>query len=318
MKLIVKIAIDFEKPEHVIRTILSSRACATPSSTIAGNHIRMMESRNQWITSARRSRTTSRRVPSASRTLMRWRRPALLNQLLQHRGAKNQGIRVTSKAVQLDGRLTAAKVRDVLVNLYQRTGILFNHDSFVLMRKFEQWSCVQDDGYITNKATIKMEYIKYDLVIHELHGGPGCGLALRNRAAARQPLEPRDRLKDSVQHIRTRATRCKKTVEKEGMGMGRVEPTSRATFAVTLCSSRPPQPVNPMPVPVDPTPAPIDPTPAPVNPTPAPVDPAPTSDPNPCTRRPKHGLQHASGPCHPREAPQNAPIRGSPHSTGLQ
>jgi hypothetical protein len=103
----------------------------------------------------------------------------LLNQLLQHRGAKNRGICATSKAAQLDGRLTAAKVGDALVNLYQRTGIrafavfsrgnsddptlpycvdsdnalnfflqVFNHDSFALMRKFEQWSCVQDDGVL--------------------------------------------------------------------------------------------------------------------------------------------------------------------------
>ncbi|KAJ7333284.1 hypothetical protein DFH08DRAFT_814396 [Mycena albidolilacea] len=154
----------------------------------------------------------------------------LLNQLLQHCGAKNRGICATSKATQLDGRLTAPKARDALVNLYQHTGIcafmifswgnaadpmlpycvdsndalnfflqVFNHNSFELMHKFKQWFWTQDEGpkkrnnlagacsevshmflnglcYITNKPTVKTEYINYDFAVCNIYGVQLVGL----------------------------------------------------------------------------------------------------------------------------------------------
>ncbi|KAJ7775776.1 hypothetical protein B0H14DRAFT_2631812 [Mycena olivaceomarginata] len=324
MKLIAKIAKDFEKLEHVICAILSSQACTAPSSTITGNHIRMM-----------------------------------------HCGAKTRVIRATSKVAQLDVRLTAAKVGDAIMNLYQSTGIhvfavfshsnsddltlpyyvdsdntlnfflqVFNHNSFALMRKFKQWSCIQGNGhvlspdeqndlagacskvshmfldglrYITNKATIKMEYVKYDLAIHKIYGVRVVGLpsyiellrasfwnletvrrvhvGLKDGSVcwvkmmktehevliAKYNTLHADSVSGSLKQCATRSdkdTRHKKTVEKEGMG-GRSD-------ALPLTTATPvdltPTPVNPMPAPVDSTPAPVDLTPVSVNPTPAPVD----------------------------------------------
>ncbi|KAJ7864215.1 hypothetical protein B0H14DRAFT_3604203 [Mycena olivaceomarginata] len=238
-KLIAKIAKDFEKPEHVIRAILSS-ACLLkmtrrPSLRRAVFHDRWKAYQDDGISKSMEDirQEVKDDIEDGSFSLKEidaLEETRLLNQLLHHRGAKNRGIRATSKAAQLDGRLTAAKVGDALVNLYQRTGIrafavfsrgnsddptlpycvdsdnalnfflqVFNHDSFALMRKFEQWSCIQDDGpderndlagarsevshmfldglrYITNKPAIKMEYVKYDFAIRELYGVQLVGL----------------------------------------------------------------------------------------------------------------------------------------------
>jgi hypothetical protein len=123
-------------------------------------------------------------------------------------------------------------------------------------------------GYITNKATIKMEYIKYNLAICELHGVQVVGLPsdIELLRAGLWNLETVRRvhagLKDGsvcwvkmtktehealiVKHNTLRAesasgslkqratrsdkgTRCKKTGEKEGTGC--VQPTARIAFA---------------------------------------------------------------------------------------
>ncbi|KAJ7809276.1 hypothetical protein B0H14DRAFT_2608171 [Mycena olivaceomarginata] len=348
-KLIAKIAKDFEKPEHVIWAILSS---ACPLKMTRRPSLRRAVIHHRW---------KLYQDDGISKSMDDIRQ--------EHRGAKNRGICATSKAVQLDGRLTAAKVGDALVNLYQCTGIrafavfsrsnsddptlpycvdsdntlnfflhVFNHDSFALMRKFKQWSCVQDDGpdeqndlagacsevstcsstvsvrYSTNKATIKMEYVKYDLAIRKLHGVQVVGLPsdIELLRASLWNLETvrhvRAGLKDgsvcwvkmtktehkaliskhnalradsasgSLKQLATRSdkgTRRKKTVEKEGMGMGRVEPTSCATFAGTVYAAGSDTLLLTTAAPVNPTPATVNPTPAPVNPTPAPVDPTP-------------------------------------------
>ncbi|KAJ7707051.1 hypothetical protein B0H14DRAFT_3643868 [Mycena olivaceomarginata] len=383
-KLIAKIVKDFEKLEHVIRAILSS-ACPLkmthrPSLRRAVIHDRHKSYQDDGIS---RSMDEIRQelkddIEDGSfslKDLDPLEETRLLNQLLQHRGAKNRGIRATSKAAQLDGRLTAAKVRDALVNLYQRTGIrafavfsrsnsddptlpycvdsddalnfflqVCNHDSFALMRKFEQWLCVQDESpneqndlagacsevsrmfvdglrYVTNKPTVKMEYVKYDFAIREMYGVQIMGLP-SNIELVRASLwnletvhRVRAGLKEGsvcwvkmtktehealiVKHnalcaesasgsLRQRATRsdkgtrCKKTGEKEGTGC--VQPIARAAFAGTAGGG------DAVPLttdtPIHPTPASINPTTAPaasVDPTAAPVDPsaAPAAPVNP-------------------------------------
>ncbi|KAF8179788.1 hypothetical protein K438DRAFT_1977150 [Mycena galopus ATCC 62051] len=48
---------------------------------------------------------------------------ALINQLLEHRQLKRRGVRVTTKAAQLDGFQTARRIGNALLDLYERTGI---------------------------------------------------------------------------------------------------------------------------------------------------------------------------------------------------
>ncbi|KAJ7766269.1 hypothetical protein B0H14DRAFT_3895178 [Mycena olivaceomarginata] len=363
---------DFEKPEHVIRAILSS-ACPLkmthrPSLRRAIIHDRHKSYQDDGIS---RSMDEIRQelkddIEDGSfslKDLDPLEETRLLNQLLQHHGAKNWGIRATSKAAQLDGRLTAAKVRDTLVNLYQRTGIrafavfsrsnsddptlpycvdsddalnfflqFCNHDSFALMRKFEQWLCVQDESpneqndlagacsevsrmfvdglrYVTNKPTVKMEYVKYDFAICEMYGVQIMGLPsnIELVRASLWNLETVHRVRaglkegsvcwvkmtktehealiakhnalraesasGSLRQHATRSdkgTRCKKTGEKEGTGRWR------------RCALTTDTPIHPTPAPINPTTAPaasVDLTAAPA----APVDPsaAPAAPVNP-------------------------------------
>ncbi|KAJ6557123.1 hypothetical protein B0H10DRAFT_2240920 [Mycena sp. CBHHK59/15] len=143
----------------------------------------------------------------------------LINQLLEHRMLKRRGVRGTTKVSQLDARQTVSHIGDALVDLHDYTGVrsvVFftrgNADnpalphcvdsddpmSFLLkvlqiapldfLRKFEQWSCTQDEGSckksgindvrkevsklmqdglrkIKNNNLLLMEYVNYDLAI---------------------------------------------------------------------------------------------------------------------------------------------------------
>ncbi|KAJ6569174.1 hypothetical protein B0H19DRAFT_1256834 [Mycena capillaripes] len=150
-------------------------------------------------------------------------RTHLLKQLGEHRGFKHRSVRATNKAVAMDGMQTAACIGDVLEDLFERTGLrafafftcgdpddpavphivdsdnsrayfqrVFGKSFIDFLRKFEQWSCVQDteekeqnnvdsvrkqivthilDGLrkIKNKKTIGMDYVNYKLDIkHKL------------------------------------------------------------------------------------------------------------------------------------------------------
>ncbi|KAJ6603101.1 hypothetical protein B0H10DRAFT_2229866 [Mycena sp. CBHHK59/15] len=99
----------------------------------------------------------------------------LINQLQEHRDLSRRGVRATNKAAAVDGKQTAKRVGDVMLDLFERTGIrglaLFSHGNpddaalphcvdsddvlaffqqvldispLDLLRRFEQWSCTQD------------------------------------------------------------------------------------------------------------------------------------------------------------------------------
>ncbi|KAJ6582176.1 hypothetical protein B0H19DRAFT_1252300 [Mycena capillaripes] len=150
-------------------------------------------------------------------------RTRLLQQLAEHCGFKHQGVRATNKAVVMDTMQTAAHIGDLLEDLFERTGVraftfftcsdpddpavphivdsnnvcayfqqVFRKSFIDFLRKFEQWSCVQDteekeqndvdsvrkqivtlilDGLrkIKNKKNIGMDYVNYKLDIqHKL------------------------------------------------------------------------------------------------------------------------------------------------------
>ncbi|KAJ6547647.1 hypothetical protein B0H19DRAFT_1266549 [Mycena capillaripes] len=99
----------------------------------------------------------------------------LMKQLAEHRGFKHRGVRATNKAVALDAMQTAARIGDVLDDLFERTGVrafafftrgdpddpavphivdsdnarayfqrVFGKSFIDFLRKFEQWSCTLD------------------------------------------------------------------------------------------------------------------------------------------------------------------------------
>ncbi|KAJ7898172.1 hypothetical protein B0H14DRAFT_2557214 [Mycena olivaceomarginata] len=316
-KLIAKIAKDFEKPEHIICTILSS-ACplkmtCRPSLRCAVIHDRHKSYQDDGIS---RSMDEIRQelkddIEDGSfslKDLEPLEETHLLNQLLQHRGAKNRGIRATSKAAQLDRRLTAASLQSRQLRAHAQVRAV------VAPMSETTWPapaarCLT--WYITNKLTVKMEYMKYDFAIREMYGVQIVGLpsdielvraSLWNLETVRRVCAG---LKEGsvcwvkmtkTEHealiakhnalcaesasgsLRQRATRSdkgtrrKKTAEKEGIGT--VYAAGSDTLLLTTA-----MPVNPTPAPVNPTPAPINPTTAPVNqtavsvnPTPAPVN----------------------------------------------
>ncbi|KAJ6532934.1 hypothetical protein DFH09DRAFT_1092676 [Mycena vulgaris] len=102
-------------------------------------------------------------------------RERIMKQLAEHRGVQHRGIRATNKAVAMDAMQTAARVGEVLVDLFERTGVraftmftrgtpedpavphivdsddargffqqVYGKSFLDFLRKFEQWSCTQD------------------------------------------------------------------------------------------------------------------------------------------------------------------------------
>ncbi|KAJ6632012.1 hypothetical protein B0H10DRAFT_2250699 [Mycena sp. CBHHK59/15] len=146
----------------------------------------------------------------------------LINQLQEHRELSRRGVHATNKAAAVDGMQTAKRVGDVMLDLFECTGIrglaLFScgnpndaalphcvdsNDTLVffqqvldispldLLRRFEQWSCTQDeasrdrndinsvrkeivhlvlDGLrkVTKDKKASMSYVDYNVDIHEL------------------------------------------------------------------------------------------------------------------------------------------------------
>ncbi|KAJ7166570.1 hypothetical protein C8R43DRAFT_946115 [Mycena crocata] len=101
----------------------------------------------------------------------------LIDQLVEHRELHRQGARSTNKAAAVDAVRTELNIRDVLLDLYERTGVrgfavfsrgnpddtalphsvdsdgsldfleqVFDISEFDFLRKFEQWCCTQDGG----------------------------------------------------------------------------------------------------------------------------------------------------------------------------
>ncbi|KAJ7664007.1 hypothetical protein DFH06DRAFT_1324498 [Mycena polygramma] len=147
----------------------------------------------------------------------------LIKQLTAYRELKHRGIRATNKSLAMDARESANRMGDVLVDLFERTGVrsvaifsrgsaedtaaphlidsdgahaffqqVFGFSSTDLLRKFEQWSCTQDEGskdkndlgsvqkqivllllaglrMIKNNKTLAMEYVNYRRdIVHKL------------------------------------------------------------------------------------------------------------------------------------------------------
>jgi hypothetical protein len=165
-------------------------------------------------------------------------------------------------------------------------------------------------GYITNKPTVKIEYVKYDFAIHELYGVQIVGLpsdiklvraslwnletvcrvhaGLKEGSVCWVKMTKTEhkaliakhntlRAESASESLRQRATRSdkgtrrKKTGEKEGTG--RVQPTARAAFAGTASGGGAVVPLT-TDTPINPTPALVRPTAAPVDPTAPPAAPA--------------------------------------------
>ncbi|KAJ7867087.1 hypothetical protein B0H14DRAFT_3861818 [Mycena olivaceomarginata] len=236
---IVKIAKDFGKQEHVVRAILCAasplKTSRKPSLLRAVIHDRWRQYQEdgepQTMLEIRAELTQE--IEDGTFNLQdidEDEAERLKKQLLDHRNHNKRSMRTTSKAAQMDGRLTARLVSDTLVNLFHRTGIrafaffsrgnnadpslphcvdsdnalkffpqALDQDELTVMQKFEQWSCIQDEGpderddvagvrsevsqlmvqglrYITNKSTLKMNYVNYDVCIREVHGVEFVGL----------------------------------------------------------------------------------------------------------------------------------------------
>ncbi|KAF8217908.1 hypothetical protein K438DRAFT_1747160 [Mycena galopus ATCC 62051] len=101
----------------------------------------------------------------------------VIDQLKEFRALKRRGVRSTNKAALMDGRQTAIRIGDALMDLYERTGIrgftllsrghaddaalphavdsddalnffaqVMGMPTVDVVRKFEQWCCTQDSG----------------------------------------------------------------------------------------------------------------------------------------------------------------------------
>ncbi|KAJ7807603.1 hypothetical protein B0H14DRAFT_3483088 [Mycena olivaceomarginata] len=104
------------------------------------------------------------------KSISKTERERLINQVLRKRHDRRRSMRATTKAAQIDTKLTAKRIGDELLDLFERTGVrafaffargsaddpsrahCVDSDDALdftaphFMRKFEQWSCTLDEG----------------------------------------------------------------------------------------------------------------------------------------------------------------------------
>ncbi|KAK6992486.1 hypothetical protein R3P38DRAFT_2739770, partial [Favolaschia claudopus] len=182
---ITRIAKDFKRPESYIRGLLTSvsqfKTQRRPSLRRAIIHQRWLD-RPEGETKTLKELQDELKEDIADGTVVledidTKERKRLIDQLTEHRTTKRKGVRGTTKAAQLDARLTAKKMGEGLEDLRERTGdrgmvfitrgsaddpsLPFAADSggalqflsqvlgiteYDFLRKFELWSCTRDRG----------------------------------------------------------------------------------------------------------------------------------------------------------------------------
>ncbi|KAK7007339.1 hypothetical protein R3P38DRAFT_2553698, partial [Favolaschia claudopus] len=179
---ITRIAKDFHRSESYIRGLLTSvsqfRAHRRPSLRRALLHQRWLDLPEGDLDKLQAElREDIEDGTVVIEDIDDTERKRLIDQLIEHRTTKRKGIRGTTKAAQLDTRLTAKKMGEAAEDLYDRTGDramvfitrgdaddpsrpfcadsggalefltqVLDISEYDFLRKFELWSCTRDRG----------------------------------------------------------------------------------------------------------------------------------------------------------------------------
>ncbi|KAJ7159875.1 hypothetical protein C8R43DRAFT_947961 [Mycena crocata] len=204
---ITKIALDHGKSEATVRALICNTTqfkahrapnlrntiihdCALKANE-AGNHLKVLTDLQMELEDD---------IEDGSITnIDEAEKQRLIKQLIKHWELHRHGARSTNKAVAVDAVKTELNIRNVLLDLYERTGVrgfavfsrgnpddsalphsvesdgsmdffeqVFDISEYDLICKFEQWSCTQDGGACERNNSSSMHHQIVDMIIDGL------------------------------------------------------------------------------------------------------------------------------------------------------